>query len=277
MGLYVPLVRRKQTMKRILCLAVALVLGGMVWAHEFFVIPNEVKEYKAGDTVQLNALSTHYFTVGEELEPVEVNEVYAVKNGVKSGADLPLERNADRVWYEAKYRLTDNIPVIIVGNRKGGCYCLFTDGGYADGTRAEAAAANPGKTIATARYFAKYSKYYLNPSASDSGFSVPLGHELEIVPLDNPARIRRGSTAKFRVLYKGQPLTNADVQATYDYYDYKTENAYAQTGKTDGRGEVSFRIDQTGIWLIRVSDTRRSARPGTDEDNNSAIVVFTVR
>jgi uncharacterized GH25 family protein len=266
-------------MKKILFLAAAagLVFTGMAAAHEFFVIPNEVKEYRAGDTVQLNALSTHYFTVGEELEPVEVNEVYAVKNGVKSGSDLPLERNADRIWYEAKYRLTDSAPVIIVGNRKGGYYCLFTDGGYADGTRAEAAAANPGKTIATARYFAKYSKYYLNPAASDASFSVPLGHALEIIPLDNPARIRKGSTAKFRVLYNGQPLANADIQATYDYYDYKTANAYAQTGKTDARGEVSFRIDQNGIWIIRVSDTRRSTKPGTDEDNNNAIVVFTVR
>lgn len=266
-------------MKKILFLAAAagLVFTGMAAAHEFFVIPNEVKEYRAGDTVQLNALSTHYFTVGEELEPVEVNEVYAVKNGVKSGSDLPLERNADRIWYEAKYRLTDSAPVIIVGNRKGGYYCLFTDGGYADGTRAEAAAANPGKTIATARYFAKYSKYYLNPAASDASFSVPLGHALEIIPLDNPARIRKGSTAKFRVLYNGQPLANADIQATYDYYDYKTANAYAQTGKTDARGEVSFRIDQTGIWIIRASDTRRSTKPGTDEDNNNAIVVFTVR
>lgn len=265
-------------MKRILFLTLAAcaVLAGTAAAHEFFVIPNEVKEYRAGDTVQLNALSTHYFTVGEELEPVEVNEVYAVKNGLRSAA-LPLKANADRVWYEAGYRLTDNAPVIIVGNRKGAYYCLFTDGAYADGSRAEAAAANPGKTIAIARYFAKYSKYYLNPGVNDTSYSVPLGHDLEIIPLDNPARIRRGSTARFRVLYNGQPLANADIQATYDYYDYKTANAYAQAGKTDARGEASFRIDQTGIWIIRISDTRRSTKPGTDEDNNSAIVVFTVR
>ncbi|GMO50098.1 MAG: hypothetical protein Ta2B_30790 [Termitinemataceae bacterium] len=50
-------------------------------AHEFFVIPDVVKDYKSGDTVQINALSTHYFTVGEELEAAEVNEVYAVQEG----------------------------------------------------------------------------------------------------------------------------------------------------------------------------------------------------
>jgi uncharacterized GH25 family protein len=270
-------------MKRLTFLAafvLAFVLiGDSLFAHEFFVIPDEVKEYKAGDTVQLDALSTHYFTVGEELEPVEVNELYIVKNGVKSGGNLPLEANPDRLWYQASYRLSDDVPVTVVGNRKGGFYSLFTDGGYADGTRAEAAAANPDRAIATTRYFAKYSKFYLNPSSSDTTFSTPLGHDLEIIPLTNPARIRKGafSSAKFRVLYKGQPLANAEISATYDYYNYRTANAYAQTEKTDGKGEVSFKINNSGLWLVRVSDTRPSTYPGTDEDNNAAIVVFTVR
>jgi uncharacterized GH25 family protein len=254
------------------------VLGGAVSAHEFFVIPQEVKDYKAGDTVQINALSTHYFTVGEELEPAEVNEVYAVKNGAK-GSPLPLEKNVDRVWYDTSYRLTDDVPTIIVGNRKGGFYCLFTDSSYADGGRAEAALTHPDKTIATARYFAKYSKFYLNPSDRDSSFNIPLGHDLEIIPLDNPAKIKSGwlSKARFRVLYKGQPLSNAEIAATWDYYDYKTANAYAQTVKTDAKGEAVFKITDPGLWLVRVSDTRKSAQPDIDEENNAAIVVFSVK
>jgi uncharacterized GH25 family protein len=267
-------------MKKILFLTVVVCafIGSAVSAHEFFVIPDVAKDYKSGDTVQIDALSTHYFTVGEELEPVEVNEVYAVKNGVK-GAALPLEKNPDKVWYQTAYRLTDDTPTIIVGNRKGGFYCLFTDGSYADGTRAEVGAANPGTTIATTRYFAKYSKYYLNPNVSDTSFSTPLGHDLEILPLDNPAKIKKGmfSKARFRVLYKGQPLANAEIAATYDYYDYKTANAYAQTGKTDSKGEVTFKIDNSGLWIVRISDTRSSAYPDTDEDNIAAIVVFNVK
>ena len=260
----------------VLMAALSLMAGGAALAHEFFVIPDEVKDYKAGDTVQINALSTHYFTVGEELEPVDVNEVYAVKGGVK-GPALKLEKNADRVWYETKYRLDDNTPVIVVGNRKGGFYCLFTDGGYADGTRKEVQASNKGKTIAKARYFAKYSKYFLNPASNDTSFSTPLGHDLEIIPLDNPAGIKKGGKARFRVLFKGAPLANAEIAATYDYYNYKTANAFAQTAKTDAKGEVTFRIDNSGIWLVRISDTRKSAYPDTDEDNNAAIVAFTVK
>jgi uncharacterized GH25 family protein len=252
--------------------------AGAAWGHEFFVMPDETKDYKAGDTVRLAVLSTHYFTVGEELEPAEANEIYIVRNGQRTGGSLPLNRNDDRVWYEAGYRLADNSPVIVEGLRKGGFYCIFTDGSIADGTRSEAAAANPDKTVAQTEYFAKYSKLYLNPAANDAAFSLPLGHELEIVPVDNPARIRAGSfsRAKFRVLYQGRPMANAEVSATWDYYDYKTANAWAQTTRTDTKGEAIFKIDHAGLWLVRVSDTRPSTR-GADTDNLSSVVVFSVK
>jgi len=264
--------------KYLLVVAVCLFVINMVQAHETYVMPVVNKEYKAGDTVTLAHMSTHYFTVGEELEPVEVNVMTIVKNGSR-GSPLRLTANNDRLWYESTYTLTDNTPVIVEGNRLGGFYGLFTDGGYAEGTRAQITAANPGKTIATMRYFAKYSKFYLNPAANDRSFSTPLGHDLEIIPLDNPAGIRSGasSRARFRVLYKGQPLPNTQVSATWDYYDYKTADKYAQTGTTDSRGEVTFNITNPGLWFVRARDSRRSAQPNTDEDTLSAIVGFAVR
>jgi uncharacterized GH25 family protein len=242
------------------------------------VIPDEAGEHRAGDTVVLDVLSTHYFTAGEEIENPEACEVYSVKNGRRAGDDLALTPNTDRRWLEARLLLADNDPVIVAGNRKGGHYCVFTDGSIADGARAEAAAAYPDKAVARAEYFARFSKLYLNPAAGDTSFSAPLGQELEIVPLDNPARLRPGSftRAKFRVLYQGQPLADAEISATYDYYDYKTANAYAQTTRTDAKGEAIFKIDHGGLWLVRVSDARDSTR-GADVDTLSAVLVFTAR
>ena len=161
---------------------VAALLG-----HEFFLMPDEVKDYRAGDTAQIDALSTHFFTVGGELENAEACEVYIVRNGRRFGRGLALTPNTDRRWLEARFRFVDDSPLIVVGNRKGGFYCTFTDGNYADGPPAE------------------------------------------VIPLDNPAGIRAGSfsRAKFRVRYRGLPLADAEISATYDYYDYKTANAYA--------------------------------------------------
>jgi uncharacterized GH25 family protein len=187
-----------------------------MFGHETFIIPGDTqKEYKAGDTAQLFGISSHYFAVGEEIEAPETVEMHVYKNGVK-GANLPLEANRDRVWYEGSYRLTDNTPVIAVFRSIGGFYSIMTDGSYADGNRQQVLATNPGKTVQVSRYFTKWAKLFLNPGRDDTGFSNPLGHDIEIIPLVNPANMRRNSTMRLRVLYKGRPYANAEVKATHD-------------------------------------------------------------
>ena len=270
-------------MKKLCCvLVVCLFVSGFVFGHETFIIPGDTqKEYKAGDTAQLFGISSHYFAVGEEIEPPDTVELHVYKNGVK-GANLPLEANRDRVWYEANYRLADNTPVVAVFRSIGGFYSIMTDGSYADGNKREAAAANPDKTVQVSRYFTKWAKLYLNPGAGDRTFSNPLGHDIEIIPLDNPAGARRNSNFKLRVLYKGQPYANAEVKATYDYYDYHTMDAWAKTARTDSKGEVSFRLDHPNLgkavlWGFQVGDMRQSAQPDVDEDNLKAMLLFVVK
>jgi uncharacterized GH25 family protein len=190
--------------------------------------------------------------------------------------ELTLKENPDRVWYETEFSLQGDAPVIIEGNRIGEYTTRFTDGSSFAGTPADARRANPNKTVARAAFLEKFSKTYINPNPRDTAFSTPLGYTLEIVPLDNPANLRAGSNARFRVLYKGRPLANAEVFAVYDYYDYKTMNAYEQKGNTNSGGEITFRISHPGIWIFRVRDSRNSAVPEVAVENNDSIVVFTV-
>ncbi|MHB9291046.1 DUF4198 domain-containing protein [Hollandina sp. SP2] len=261
--------------KAFLTVLLGMAAVGIVGSHEFFVIPREVKDYKAGDTIPLAVLSTHYFMVGEEIEtPETVNDVYVLQSGGK--ASLPLTANQGQLFYETSYTLKDNTPAILVGNRVGAYYCIFTDGSYADGRRDEVAKAYPQKTIGRSHFYAKFSKTYLNPDPRDTMYRNPLGQTLEIVPLTNPAKIAKGKNAEFQVFYKGQPLGNAEVSATYNGYNPKRENSYALTETTKQSGRVRFKINQSGIWLVRVSDTRRGD-PGVDMQELAAIVVFTVK
>jgi uncharacterized GH25 family protein len=267
----------------LLAVALCVFVAGAVGAHEFFVLSG-VKAPKAGDTVPLYLLSTHYFTVGEELEDIKYNAVYVRQNGRRGNA-LPLAANNDRVWYETEFRLEGGGPVIgpviIEGDRAATWTCVFTDGTRAEMTPDEARAAHPDKNISEARFLHKVSKTYLatsQPDLKDASFSAPLGYALEIIPQDNPARLKKGAKAQFQVRYNGQPLPNAEVWATYDYYDYKTMNAHEQTGKTDGNGMVTFRISNPGVWIIGLRDSRSSTFQGVKAtENNDSIVVFTVQ
>jgi uncharacterized GH25 family protein len=269
-------------MKKLGCLlGISLIFAGFVFAHETFVIPGDSsKDYKAGDTATLVGVSSHYFAVGEELEPPATVEMYIYKNGAK-GANIPLEANNDRVWYEGKYRLADDTPVIAVFRSIGGYYSILTDGSYSDGNRAEALAANPDKAVQTSRYFTKWGKLYLNPNKSDKTFREPLGFDFEIVPLNNPADMKRNSKISLRVLYKGKPWANGEVKATWDYYDYHTMDVWAHTGTTNAAGEVTFKLDHTNmkkpvLWIFQAGDMRKSSQTGIDEDNLKATLVFRV-
>ncbi|GHV17933.1 hypothetical protein FACS189493_6490 [Spirochaetia bacterium] len=158
----------------------------------------------------------------------------------------------------------------------------MTDGSYADGKRSEVLAANPGKSVQVSRYFTKWGKLYLNPNKNDRTFSTPLGHDFEIVPLNNPADMKRNSRITLRVLYKGQPWVNGEVKASWDYYDYHTMDVWAHTAKTDAKGEVAFKLDHTNmgkpiLWIFQAGDMRESSGAGVDEDNLKATLVFAVR
>jgi uncharacterized GH25 family protein len=264
-------------------LGIGIVFACVVSAHETTIIPGDTsKEYKSGDTVTFFGISSHFNLVGEELEGLDAVEMYVYKNGVK-GPNLPLTENRDRLVYEGKYTLTDNTPVIAVFRSIGGYTTTFSDGTRVSLNKRAAAQANPGKSITRTGYFSKWGKYYLNPSKTDRSFSTPLGHDIEIIPLDNPADMTRNSTMRLRVLYRGKPLPNAEVKASYDYYDYRTMDAWASTGrKTDANGEISFRLEHPDIgkpvvWIFRVRETHNVNTPETDQENPAATLLFTVK
>lgn len=78
-----------------------------------------------------------------------------------------------------------------------------------------------------------YGKHIANvghESASKDIISKPLGHLLEIVPLDNPANVHVGDKFKVKVLYKGEPLPNVTLTATFDGFDTSDRSKITQSG-----------------------------------------------
>ncbi len=78
-------------------------------------------------------------------------------------------------------------------------------------------------------------------------FTKPLGHALEIVPLKNPLRLKKGAPLPLQVLYQGEPLADAQVSI----YQANVKEPLS-TRRTDVKGTVQLALKGKGPWAIRL-------------------------
>ena len=81
----------------------------------------------------------------------------------------------------------------------------------------------------------------------------PVGLPLEIVPLCDPFSLQVGDTLRVRVLFRNQPL--ADANLGWDLPD--DGEAASGTVRTDSRGEALLPIARTGLVTIRLTHMTR--------------------
>jgi uncharacterized GH25 family protein len=98
-------------------------------------------------------------------------------------------------------------------------------------------------------YFENYCKALISVGKPDpAAFAAPVGHGIEIVPLENPYLKNVGDRLPLRVLHNGRPAPFCSVSATY--VGFSTDEDYAFSNKTDGRGETHIRLIHPGQWIV---------------------------
>jgi uncharacterized GH25 family protein len=108
--------------------------------------------------------------------------------------------------------------------------------------------------VILSNYYEQYSKALFNVGASEgNAFGKPVGHRLEIVPVENPFTLKGngGDTLTVKVLFNGQPARYCRVYATYGGFSVEDDFAYATTA--DGRGLAKIRLTHWGAWLIKAN------------------------
>lgn len=75
-----------------------------------------------------------------------------------------------------------------------------------------------------------------------------LGQRIEIVPTQNPYSLKPGEPFTVRVRFEGKPLPGRQVNA----YSLREGKLTVRTGRTDAGGNVTFRLDEPGTWMIRL-------------------------
>ena len=113
--------------------------------------------------------------------------------------------------------------------------------------------------VILSNHFEQYAKALINVSVSDSSYSRPVGHALEIIPMANPAGLKGGDYLPVQVLFKGKPAKFFPVYSTYAGFSTKDDFAFATT--TDSKGMAQIRILHHGPWLIKA----RIKLPAPDE------------
>lgn len=108
-------------------------------------------------------------------------------------------------------------------------------------------------------------------SAADNMLATrPLGFNLEIVPRRNPYSLGADRRLPVQILFEGRPLAGALVKLTSLEFDAKP----VATGRTDGRGLVTFRVPQVGSWLVNVIWTKRIANPAAEFETTFSSLTF---
>ncbi len=87
---------------------------------------------------------------------------------------------------------------------------------------------------------------------NNKSFSKPIGHKLEIIPLENPIYLKGcgGHFLPVKVLFNGKPAMFKKVYATYSGFSFDADN-YAYTTSTNSQGIANIKILSNGQWLIK--------------------------
>ena len=73
--------------------------------------------------------------------------------------------------------------------------------------------------------------------------------KVEIIPMQNPAKLRTGDFLDLKVLFDGKPAKYFNVYATYSGFSTDDDFAYA-TG-TNAKGMTRIRLLHHGPWLVK--------------------------
>ena len=110
------------------------------------------------------------------------------------------------------------------------------------------------------KYIQQVTKAFVNHGGAPTDWDKPLGLPTEIVPLNKPTAIVVGSTFSGRVLSKGKPVADAEIEIEYIAAepDLATRAAGKPTvtpppggtlvAKTDANGVFTFGIPKAGFW-----------------------------
>ena len=136
------------------------------------------------------------------------------------------------------------------------------------------------------RRYAKYAKSMVEVGKGARAFSRTVNHPLELVPLSDPAALRRGDTLRVRLMLLGAPAPFAHLHAgsiprgasaLADTAAARRAAAADASVLTDSAGVAAVIVNRAGLWNVRTIQILPAAKgSGADWDVHWATFVFPV-
>jgi hypothetical protein len=126
--------------------------------------------------------------------------------------------------------------------------------------------------------YAKWAKAIVDVGAGDdtkaASWTAPVGHPIEIVPLDHPNRVAPGGSLRIRVLYQGAPLGGVPIEGARAG---GSDSAGSIAGVTNDEGEATVTLPSAGRWYVRaIHLVRVSDDPGVEWESFWSTLSFEV-
>lgn len=251
--------KNQAIMTGVLCLSLCLAAGA-AWAHDLWIT---CPQAGAGQKLLLDIGLGHDFPQGDKLNPDELEGTYVIGTGGK----IKAAPQADKSFQSAQ-SLAAGSYVAASGTKP--VFFTKSPAGYVRKTKDQVPEA-----IKCFRSI-KYAKAIVNLGGQAGEVSQPLGQDLEIVPLANPAGLKAGGELPVKVLLSGKPLAGAEVSAMPAASGKEKVTPFK--AKTGSDGIVKVKLESPGLWLVRVSQRTPYKDPAKcDVLSKAATLTFEIK
>lgn len=240
--------------------------AGILTAHDFWLVPSGLTAGPGASLEVLGQSGSRFPTSGGATQPAQVVEARIISGASDekvtdlsvSGKSLMLRhrpRSAGQyvVGVKLAARSARTTPARLQRY-------IALEGAPELAARYETEGAYPVMDSVT-QESAKFAKTIVQYGARGArAFNKPVGHPLEMVPLDDPSSARVGQSVRVRLLLDGKPLPNVHVRAGWgDPALVNAEPPAAGTAPatpdqvilTDAEGVAKIAITDAGLWNVR--------------------------
>jgi len=178
--------------------------------------------------------------------------------------------------------LKDEGAYYVFAEKKPGFYTMYEEDGrihHKMGTMEGCS------NVVLSLYYEEYAKALVTVGQpNNDAMTKPVGHALEIVPLQNPMSLKQGDLLQVQVLFNGQPARFCEVLATYQGFSSEDDFAFATIangkgihdpaaapwplagqGEEEDRSRGGIAGQMPGTQLFRHADLRRTLKKGSTQ------------